>query len=248
MVLMASAKARHHVHWTKAVSVNIGGHKAGGGGTGDGRVGGKMHLEDISIGIINDIGTSKLLEAAVKETVFKKVEIHATAIYGERGEQVFLRIELENVQITSYQLGVLDNNAATDDLSLTLNFEKYKTTFTEYGKDGTKAGTWSLSGKSTRLIPFIHRLFSTFSGCENVVHIASSIRVFLRIDGLLDSATTHKALTQLFIAGPSESLNQHWRHANCHPTATSSALDTAQVAMLSWAEFSVWEDWDSTQT
>jgi hypothetical protein len=28
---------------------------------------------------------------------------------GDAGEQVYLRIELENVQITSYQLGVLDN-------------------------------------------------------------------------------------------------------------------------------------------
>jgi hypothetical protein len=44
------------------------------------------------------------------------------------------------VQITSYQLGVLDNNAATDDLSMSLNFEKYKTKFTEYGKDGAKGG------------------------------------------------------------------------------------------------------------
>jgi len=33
--------------------INIGGHKAGGGGTGVGRVGGKMHLEDVSMGIIN---------------------------------------------------------------------------------------------------------------------------------------------------------------------------------------------------
>jgi len=33
-------------------SVNIGGHKAGGGGTGVARVGGKMHLEDVSMGII----------------------------------------------------------------------------------------------------------------------------------------------------------------------------------------------------
>jgi hypothetical protein len=42
-----------------------------------------------------------------------------------------LAVELENVQITSYQLGVLDNDAATDgndaatdDMSMTLNFEK----------------------------------------------------------------------------------------------------------------------------
>ena len=135
-----SATQKNHIHWTNCASVNMGGHKAGGGGTGVGRVGGKMHLEDITIGIINDRGTPKLLEAAVKGKVFKKVEIHGTATYGDAGEQVYLKVELENVQITSYQLGVLDNNQYTDDMALSLNFEKYKTTFTEYGADGKKGG------------------------------------------------------------------------------------------------------------
>lgn len=135
-----SSKRKDHVHWIEAVSVNIGGHKAGGGGTGVGRVGGKMHLEDVSVGIINDIGTPKLLEAAVKGSVFKKVEIHGTASYGDAGEQVYLHMELQNVQINNYQLGVLDNNYATDDMLLTLNFEKYKTIFTEYSRDGKKGG------------------------------------------------------------------------------------------------------------
>ena len=67
--------------------------------------------------------------------MFKKVEIHGTATYGDAGEQVHLAIDL-NVHITSYQLGVLDNNAATDDMSLALNFEKYKSVFTSYSKEG----------------------------------------------------------------------------------------------------------------
>ena len=131
-------------------SVNMGGHKAGGGGTGVGRVGGKMHLEDMSLGIITDKALPKLLEAAVKGKVFKKVEIHGTATYGDAGEQVYLALELENVQITNYQLGVLDNNAATDDMSLSLNFEKYKTTFTAYSKDGKSEGKVETSGRSKK--------------------------------------------------------------------------------------------------
>lgn len=35
-----------------------------------------------------------------------------TLEYGDAGEQTYLAIKLENVQITSYQLGVLDNNAS----------------------------------------------------------------------------------------------------------------------------------------
>ena len=41
-------------------------------------------------GIISDKATPKLLEAAVKGKVFKKVEIHGTATYGDAGEQVYL--------------------------------------------------------------------------------------------------------------------------------------------------------------
>ena len=135
-----SSQHKDHKAWCNVASVNMGGHKAGGGGTGVGRVGGKMHLEDVSLGIITDKALPKLLEAAVKGKVFKKVEIHGTATYGDAGEQIYLALDMENVQITTYQLGVLDNNAATDDMSLSLNFEKYKTTFTSYSKDGKSEG------------------------------------------------------------------------------------------------------------
>jgi type VI protein secretion system component Hcp len=137
-----SASEKLHVGWTKCASMNIGGYKAGGGGTGVGRVGGKMHLEDVSIGIISDRSVPKLLEGAVKGKVFRKVEIHGTVPNGKSPEWIYLSVELENVQITSFQLGVLDNNAATDDLALSLNFEKYKTQFRE--KDGGITGfEWS---------------------------------------------------------------------------------------------------------
>ena len=135
-----SAQHKDHKAWSNASRVNLSGHKAGGGGTGVGRVGGKMHLDDISIGIITDKALPKLLEAAVKGQVFPKVEVHGTATYGNAGEQVYLALELANVQITNYQLGVLDNDAATDDMQMALNFEKYKSTFTAYSKEGKSEG------------------------------------------------------------------------------------------------------------
>ena len=125
-----SALHKDHKAWCSAASVNMRGQKVVGEGTGVGRVGGKMHLEDITMGIITDKALPKLLEAAVKGKVFKKVEIHGTATSGKDSEQVYLGIELENVQITSYQLSVLDNKAATDHLSIVLNFEKYEFVFT----------------------------------------------------------------------------------------------------------------------
>jgi type VI secretion system Hcp family effector len=135
-----SSMHKDHKAWCNASTVNMRGNKAGGGGTGVGRVGGKMHLDDISLGIVTDKALPKLLEAAVKGQVFPKVEIHGTATYGNAGEQTYLALALENVQITNYQLGVLDNDAATDDLSMSLNYEKYKTTFTAYSKEGKSEG------------------------------------------------------------------------------------------------------------
>jgi len=143
-----SCQHKDHKNWCSAAVVNLGGHKAGGGGTGVARVGGKMHLEDVNIGIISDKATAKLIEAARKGKVIDKVEIEGTATYGDAGEQTYIKVELINAQITSYQLGVLDNDAATDDLSMTLNFEEDKIVFTEYGKDGKKGGnvetTWKV--------------------------------------------------------------------------------------------------------
>ncbi|MEO1498415.1 MAG: type VI secretion system tube protein Hcp [Planctomycetota bacterium] len=147
------AQQKDHKNWINLASFNMGGHKAGGGGTGVGRVGGKMHLEDISMGVISDKSLPKLLEGAVKGKVYPKVEIHGTATYNDSGEQIYLAIELKNTQITSYQLGVLDNDAATDDMSMSLNFEEYKLTSTEYKKDGSKGGnvetTWKVEEGET---------------------------------------------------------------------------------------------------
>ena len=100
-----------------------------------------------------DKAAPKLLEAAVKGKVFKKVEIHGTATYGDAGEQTYLAIKLENVQITSYQLGVLDNNAATDDLSLSLNFEKFEYNYWQRDPLGIEVGRatmiWEAPGLPT---------------------------------------------------------------------------------------------------
>jgi type VI protein secretion system component Hcp len=135
-----SSVHKDHQKWCIASSINMSGHKAGSGGTGVSRVGGKMHLEDVNVGIISDKALPKLLEAAVKGKVFPKVTIHGTATYGNEGEKTYLEVLLEQVQITSYQLGVLDNDAATDDLSMMLNFEKFKTKYTAYSKEGKSDG------------------------------------------------------------------------------------------------------------
>ena len=116
-----SSQHKDHKGWCSAAVFNMGGHKAGGGGTGVARVGGKMQLEDVSIGIITDKALPKLIEAGVKGKVIEKVEIEGTATYGDAGQQTYLKVELKIAQITPYQLGALNIDPSTDDLSTTLN-------------------------------------------------------------------------------------------------------------------------------
>jgi len=94
--LEGSAQHKDHKGWCNVAVCSLGGHKAG-GGTGAGRIGGKMHLEDVTLGIITDKAFPKLIEAAVKGKVFKKVEIEGTATYGDAGEQTYIKVEMTKV-------------------------------------------------------------------------------------------------------------------------------------------------------
>jgi hypothetical protein len=60
-------------------SCNMGGHKAGGGGTGVGRVGGKMHLEDISLSVV-DSGVSHTVGDSFFDIFFRLELDHAGPI------------------------------------------------------------------------------------------------------------------------------------------------------------------------
>lgn len=91
---------------------------------------GKMRIADVSIGITSDRSVPKLMEAAVKGRIFRTVEIHGTALSG-KDEHTYIELVLEKAQISNYQLGVLDNNPATDDIFITLMFDNYKALYRE---------------------------------------------------------------------------------------------------------------------
>jgi hypothetical protein len=65
----------------------------GGGGTGVGRVGGKMHLEDVTLGIMSDKGDGEVDELAAVEP-----DDGGSSESGDAGEQTYLAVELENLQ------------------------------------------------------------------------------------------------------------------------------------------------------
>ena len=134
--LYGSSTAHLHLGWCNAANVQMASRERVGGGAGVGASGGRFSLNDISVGILSDKTAPRLLEAAVKGKVFKKVEIHGTAKSGEN-EWTYVEIELTEALITSYQLGVLDNSPSTDDILLSLSFDKYKVVYRENPKSGT---------------------------------------------------------------------------------------------------------------
>lgn len=147
--VIGSSSNKDHLGWCVAASVRLGSQNThvtnpSGRGTNAGR----LRLEDIQIGLINDAGFPKLAEAAVKGTVFSKVVIHGTAFF-KAIEEVYLELEMKNVLIASYQVGVLDNNRATDDMSMSLSFERYKTVYHQFDNQGKRQGdveyAWNLS-------------------------------------------------------------------------------------------------------
>jgi type VI protein secretion system component Hcp len=125
-----------HFAWTNAAAVQLTGNMAG-GGTGVRLIGGRAHVAEVAIAILRDVSTGKLLETAFNGRVFKKVVIHATAKRGDV-DKLYLEVELKNAQITNYQIGVLDNDAATDDVICTLAFDGYKSVYHDADGRGDK--------------------------------------------------------------------------------------------------------------
>ena len=107
--------------------------------TGASRRKGSLEVSDVVVTKVLDKATPKLMEAAAKGKVFSKVEIHMTATYGDAGEQTYLAIELENVQVTSYSIsGASEHGVPTEQISL--NFEEIKVTYSDNDESGRSKG------------------------------------------------------------------------------------------------------------
>ena len=103
---------------------------------------GDVVLEDIILVKRIDKATPKLQEAVAMGRVITVVEIEFTKRV-DGTEVTYLRYELKNVMVTSYQSTVDACGLAYD--NLTLNSEEVKITYTEIGEDGSKMGNveWS---------------------------------------------------------------------------------------------------------
>ncbi len=87
-----------------------------------------------------DKASPKILEAALKGEVIPKLELDLTATYGD-ARATYLKYELTNVMVTSYQTNASGNDeAGPPTVVVGNNFEEIKVTYTEFDDTGSSKG------------------------------------------------------------------------------------------------------------
>ena len=115
------SKDSNHDKWIDVLSIDWGIHKPGAGATGQSRRRGAAVVEDLQLTI-------------------KKLELECTATYGG-ARATYLKYELKNVMVTSYQTNASGNDeAGPPTVVVGNNFEEIKVTYTEYDDTGSSAG------------------------------------------------------------------------------------------------------------
>ena len=129
----------NHDKWIDVLSVDWGAHKPGGDATGQSRRRGATVVEDMTLTIEYEKASPKLQEKMLMGEVIPKLEIELTANYGG-SRATYLKYELTNVMITSFQMNVSGDEAGPPTVVLGNNFEEIKVTYTEYDEAGSSKG------------------------------------------------------------------------------------------------------------
>lgn len=140
----------NHDKWIDVLSLDWGAHRPGGSSTGQSRRRGAAVVEDMFLAIDYEKASPKLLEKCLKGEVVPKLEVELTATYG--GARVtYLKYELENVMVTSYQVNASGNDeAGPPTVVVANNFEEIKVTYTEFDDTGAAKGNVETEHKVER--------------------------------------------------------------------------------------------------
>jgi type VI secretion system secreted protein Hcp len=108
----------------------------------------RMNVEDLTCVKALDKSSPKLAEAALKGTVFPKVDIHMTRSFSGKGKQAYYIYELKNARISSYNISSSGSEMPVEEI--TISFSEIKVTYTEYDSRGNKKGnveySWKVEG------------------------------------------------------------------------------------------------------
>jgi type VI secretion system secreted protein Hcp len=128
-----------HKEWIEVLSFSQSIHRGDSGSSA--RTTASAVFEDIVLTKELDKSSPKLAESIAMGKVIPKVEFELTSSAG-----TYYKYELTNVMVTSYSVSGDADERPTEQVSL--NFEQIKTTYTEYGSDGSKKGnaetTWKV--------------------------------------------------------------------------------------------------------
>ncbi len=129
-----------HDKWIDVLSVDWGAYRSGGGATGETRSRGEAVVGDMTITMVFEKSSVKLLEKCLMGQVIPKLEIELTATYGG-SRATYLKYELINVMITSFQFQASGNDdAGPPTVVIGNNFEEIKVTYTEFDDAGNSKG------------------------------------------------------------------------------------------------------------
>jgi len=129
-----------HDKWIDILSVDWGAYQPGGGATGETRSRGAAVLQDMTLTMEFEKSSVKLLEKCLMGEVIPKLEIELTANYGG-SRATYLKYELINVMITSFQFQASGNDGAgPPTVVIGNNFEEIKVTYTEFDESGSTKG------------------------------------------------------------------------------------------------------------
>ena len=130
----------NHDNWIDVLSFDWGAHRPGGGSTGQSRRRGAAVVEDLVLAIDYEKASPKLLEKCLKGEIIPKLDVELTATYGG-ARATYLKYELKNVMVTSYQVNASGNDeAGPPTVVVANNFEEIKVTYTEFDDTGAARG------------------------------------------------------------------------------------------------------------
>ena len=132
------SRDRDHPKWIDVLSVEWGMDRPGSSAASRRR--GDVVVRDFFLVVEYDKASPKLAEKCLKGAVIPKLEIELTANYGGT-RATYLKYELKNVMITSFQVNASGNDeAGPPTVVVGSNFEEIKVTYTEFDDTGKPLG------------------------------------------------------------------------------------------------------------
>jgi type VI secretion system secreted protein Hcp len=133
------SKDENHDKWIDILSIEWEAEQPTPGASGMSRRRGNAVVEDMVMTFEYEKAAPKLAEKCLKGEIIPKLEIELTATYGG-ARATYLRYELKNVMVTSYQVNGDAASGAPPTVTVANNFEEIKVTYTEYDDTGSSQG------------------------------------------------------------------------------------------------------------